>query len=83
MLRKLRACSSFIIYCLYNNRLTAKVAYLLEQTSQQISITDNLENEIECPRCHEIMTLCSEFDLLYYKCEECNLPLYTSTSSNY
>jgi predicted nucleic acid-binding Zn ribbon protein len=83
MLRKLRACSSFIIYCLYNNRLTAKVAYFLEHTSQQISITDNLENEIECPRCHEIMTLCSEFDLLYYKCEECNLPLYTSPSSNY
>ena len=57
--------------------------YLLEKKRQQISIMDNLENEIECPRCHEIMTLCSDFDLLYYKCEECNLPLYTAPNQNY
>lgn len=56
---------------------------MLEKNSQPISITENLENEIECPRCHEIMTLCSDFDFLYYKCEECNLPLYTAPGSNY
>jgi hypothetical protein len=54
--------------------------YLLEKDNKQISITDNLENEIECPRCHEIMTLYSDFDLLCYKCEGCNLPLYTAQS---
>ncbi len=50
--------------------------YLLENDNKHIS--DNLENEIECPRCHEIMTICFDFDSLYYKCEECNLPLYTA-----
>ena len=57
--------------------------YLLEKRKQQISITDDLENEIECPRCHDITTLCSDFDFLYYKCEECYLPLYTSANSDY
>ena len=56
--------------------------YMLEKNSHRISITDNLENEIECPRCHEIMTLCSDFDFIYYKCEECNLPLYTAPCPN-
>jgi len=28
---------------------------MLEKKEQQISIMDNLENEIECPRCHDIM----------------------------
>lgn len=64
----------------YNRKL---MQYLLEKNNQQISITENLENEIECPRCHEIMTLCSDFDILYYKCEECNLPLYIAPNTNY
>ena len=39
---------------------------------------DNLEveQEIECPRCHDIMTLSSQFDRLCYHCEECDFPLY-------
>ncbi len=57
--------------------------YMLEENGHHISIMDNLENEIECPRCHDIMTLCSDFDYLYYKCEECYLLLYTSPSSDY
>ena len=36
-----------------------------------------LEQEIECPRCHDSMTLCSNFDNLYYICEECDFCLYT------
>ena len=64
----------------YNRKL---MQYAWKENNQQISITDNLANEIECPRCHEIMTLCSDFELLYYKCEECYLPLYTATNSNY
>jgi hypothetical protein len=37
---------------------------------------DNLgiEHEIECPRCHDIMTL--QFDRLGYVCEECDFLLY-------
>ncbi|MFZ0510608.1 MAG: hypothetical protein WAM14_03290 [Candidatus Nitrosopolaris sp.] len=34
------------------------------------------EQEIECPRCHDIMTLSSQFDRLCYLCEECDFPLY-------
>jgi uncharacterized protein (DUF983 family) len=54
--------------------------HLFEQNTQDISITDNLDNEIECPRCHDVMTLFSGFDFLYYQCEECHLPLYASSN---
>jgi len=37
----------------------------------------NIEHEIECPQCHDIMTLRSDFDNLYYCCEECDFMLYT------
>ncbi len=40
-------------------------------------ISDTIEHEIECPRCYHIMTLCSDFDSLYYLCEECDFSLYT------
>ena len=36
-----------------------------------------LEFEIECPRCYDNMTLCSDFDGLYYFCEECGSLLHT------
>jgi Zn finger protein HypA/HybF involved in hydrogenase expression len=36
-----------------------------------------MEHEIECPRCHDSMALCSDFDSLYYVCEECDFCLYT------
>jgi hypothetical protein len=36
-----------------------------------------LEHDIECPRCHDSMILCSDFDSLYYVCEECDFCLYT------
>ena len=35
----------------------------------------SIEQEIECPRCHGIMTLHSEFDLPGYFCEECEFVL--------
>lgn len=40
-----------------------------------------LEQEIECPRCHDSMMLCSDFDNLYYVCEECDFCLYTIKKS--
>lgn len=62
-----------------NSKLTQ---FLLEKNIEQTLIVNSLENEIECPRCHDIMSLCSDFDILYYKCEECDLPLYTSPNSD-
>lgn len=35
----------------------------------------NVEQEIECPRCNDIMTLSSDFDKLGYVCLECDLLL--------
>jgi len=36
----------------------------------------SIEQEIECPRCHDVMTLCSEFGRLSYHCEECSFSLH-------
>ena len=43
----------------------------------------SIEQEIECPRCHDVMTLCSEFDRLGYFCEvnysrRCSFSLHLS-----
>jgi hypothetical protein len=35
----------------------------------------NMEQEIECPRCNDIMTLSSDFDKLGYIYRECDLLL--------
>lgn len=58
------------------------IQYLFEKHTKPALFENNLENEIECPRCHDVMTLCSDFDFLYYKCEECHLPLYTAPKSD-
>ena len=47
--------------------------------SGQVAEEDiSIEQEIECPRCHDIMTLHSEFDRLGYLCEECDFSLHLS-----
>ena len=47
------------------------------QQEAERKISDTIEHEIDCPRCYNIMTLCSDFDNLYYLCEECDFSLYT------
>ncbi|MFY9870852.1 MAG: hypothetical protein WAK17_14140, partial [Candidatus Nitrosopolaris sp.] len=37
-----------------------------------------LQFEIECPRCYDTMVLCSDFDGLYYFCEQCAFLLHTT-----
>ena len=54
------------------------IQYLFEKHTKPALFENNLQNEIECPRCHDMMTLCSDFDYIYYRCEECHLPLYTA-----
>jgi hypothetical protein len=41
-------------------------------------ITKNIDQEIECPRCSDIMTLSSDFDKLGYICQECCYEIDTS-----
>ena len=38
-------------------------------------IMKSMEQEIECPRCSDIMILSSDFDRLLYYCQECQLSL--------
>ena len=38
-------------------------------------VLSELDHEIECPRCNEIMELYSKFDELLYSCESCNFIL--------
>ena len=45
------------------------------QVSEEEQTTKEIEQEIECPRCHDIMALSSEFDKLLYSCQECSFSL--------
>jgi hypothetical protein len=46
-----------------------------QQQSLQTEREPDMETEIDCPRCYDIMTLTYDFDKFYYFCEECNLSL--------
>ena len=48
-------------------------ASLPEQKEQ--SVLTELDNEIECPRCHEFMELHSSFDKIMYTCDSCSFLL--------
>jgi len=53
----------------------------VKHPSMQVAEADiSIEQEIECPRCHDVITLHSEFDRLGYLCEECDLFLHLSHS---
>ena len=46
-----------------------------QQSSNPTRERLSIENEIECPRCHDLMILHSDFDRLCYFCEECSFTL--------
>jgi late competence protein required for DNA uptake (superfamily II DNA/RNA helicase) len=47
-----------------------------KQTEQtQEPVLTELDNEIECSRCHETMELQSSFDKLMYSCDVCSFLL--------
>jgi hypothetical protein len=47
----------------------------LQEDERNDDKVKDMEQEIECPRCADIMTLSSEFDRLGYVCQECDLLL--------
>jgi hypothetical protein len=47
----------------------------LQDEEKSDEMQKNVEQEIECPRCNDIMTLTSDFDKLGYICQECDLLL--------
>jgi len=46
----------------------------VQKQEEGLAFTE-LDNEIECPRCHEFMELQSSFDKLMYSCESCSFLL--------
>jgi len=48
-----------------------------QKQEKQEKIFTDIKHEIECPHCYDTMTLRSDFDNLYYSCEECGFILYT------
>jgi len=46
-----------------------------ENNDDKDEVVKNMQEEIECPRCYDVMTLCSDFDRLLYVCQECDLLL--------
>ena len=63
-----------------SRRLVQQIEKAKEERVSQVTKEENvpIEQEIECPRCYDVMTLHSEFDRLGYFCEECSFSLYLS-----
>ena len=55
-----------------NNSLVLETK--LQEPKEDVLI-EQLNFEIECPRCSDIMELCSEFDHLSYYCGSCQLKM--------
>lgn len=47
----------------------------VQEVEEEDKTTKDIEQEIECPRCHDVITLSSDFDMLLYVCQECDLLL--------
>jgi hypothetical protein len=45
------------------------------QDVEEDTVLTNMQQEIEYPRCTDIMTLSYDFDKLLYFCQECELSL--------
>ena len=47
----------------------------VSQPEQSELPKSELDIEVQCPRCNDIMELCSSFDKLMYACDGCNFIL--------
>jgi hypothetical protein len=45
----------------------------LDSSPEKDKITENIQNEIEFPRCFDTMILSSDFDRFLFFCQECKL----------
>jgi hypothetical protein len=50
-------------------------AELDSQDIEEDQTTKEIEREIDCPRCYDVMALSSDSDKLLYFCQECGLSL--------
>ena len=58
-----------------STELLAPEVELDAQGAEEHNTTKDVEQEIECPRCYDVMALSSDFDRLLYFCQECRLSL--------
>ena len=62
----------------YEQKLESRAKHVESEAVATAKVTKEvIENEIECPRCYSVMILCSDFDSLYYVCEDCDFSLHT------
>jgi phage FluMu protein Com len=57
-----------------NNQVLETRESKLQEQEESI-LAEQLDFEIECPRCKDVMELFSEFDYLSYYCDGCHLEL--------
>ena len=55
----------------YKKDASKLVSMSKQQQTLQTQREYEIETEIDCPRCYDIMVLSYDFDKLYYFCEEC------------
>jgi hypothetical protein len=55
--------------------LPPELEFESQDSEEEDRVMKNIQQEIECPRCSDIMTLSSDFDPLLYFCQECQLSL--------
>ena len=58
-----------------NNQLEINQVGRGGEEVELVETLQELEHEIECPRCNDMMTLSADFDSLCYFCEACNFSL--------
>jgi len=76
VLQGLRIANSLLFFVI-DPSLEVENVVLAESGTVEADQVPFIEHEIECPRCHDTMLLYSQFDNLYYVCEECDFCLYT------
>jgi len=60
-----------------NGQMLVSESPIKNEVIRQKSVREDIEHEIGCPRCYDMMTLCSDFDNVYYLCADCGFSLYT------
>ena len=76
VLQGLRIANSLLFFMI-DPSIEVENVVLEESATAEADQVSFIEHEIECPRCHDTMLLHSQFDNLYYVCDECDFCLYT------
>jgi hypothetical protein len=56
--------------------VSPEVELEVQEVEEEDKTIKDIEQEIECPRCYDVMTLSSNFDRLGYVCQECDFLLF-------